>query len=89
MHHNFLRASQKASINRFLLTCVTVEMCKVSETGVGACIHIGRGCKDVSAQVTEKVKLLVMELLGMGLSTADHWRLTETIDIFEKNACVG
>lgn len=62
-------------------------MCKVSKTGAGACIHVGRGSKDVSTQVTEEVKPLVMELLLMGLSTAHHRRLVETGDGFEKN-CV-
>lgn len=60
------------------LTCVAVEMCKVSKTGAGACIHVRRGSKDVSTQVTEEVKPLVMELLLMGLATAHHWRLVET-----------
>lgn len=66
------------------LTCVAVEMCKVSKTGAGACIHVGRGSEDVSTQITEEVKPLVMELLLMGLSTAHHWRLVETRDGLKK-----
>lgn len=68
------------------LTCVAVEMCKVSKTGAGACIHVGRGSKDVSTQVTEEVKPLVMELLLVGLSTAHHWRLVETRNGSDKTA---
>lgn len=65
------------------LTCVAVEMCKVSKTGAGACVHVRWGSKDVSTQITEEVKLLVVELLLMSLSTAHHWRLMETGDWFE------
>lgn len=75
------------------LTCVAVEMCKVSKTGAGAGIHAGRGSKDVSTQVTEKVKPLVMELLLMGLATTHHWRLLETRDgklqVTECTMCVS
>lgn len=60
-------------------------MCKVSKTGAGACIHVGRSSEDVSTQVTEEVKPLVMELLLMGLTTAHHWRLVETRNRSEKN----
>lgn len=77
------------AVSQFL-TCVAVEMCKVSKTGAGACVQVRRGSKDVSTQVTEEVKLLVMELLLMGLSTAHHWRLVETRDGLEKlQVCVG
>lgn len=68
------------------LTCVAVEMGKVSKTGAGACIHVRRGSEDVSTQVTEEVKPLVMELLLMGLTTTHHWRLAETRDGSEKTA---
>lgn len=54
---------------------MAVEMCKVSETGIGASIHVWRCSKDVSTQFTEEVKLLVMEQLLMGLSPAHYWRL--------------
>lgn len=67
------------------LTCVAVEVCKVSKTGAGACIHVGRGSKDVTTQVTEEVIFLVMELLLLGLSTAHYRRLVTTRDAFEKN----
>lgn len=73
------------SVIGLFLTCVAVEMCKVSKTGAGACIHAGRGSKDVSTQVTEEVIFLVMELLLMGLSTAHYRRLVTTRDAFEKN----
>jgi len=72
------------------LTCVAVEMCKVSKTGACACVQVRRSSKDVSTQVTEEVKLLVMERLLMGLSTAHHWRLVETRDRLEKlQVCVA
>ena len=72
------------------LTCVAVEMCKVSKTGTGACVHVRRGGEDISTQVTEEVKLLVMELLLMDLPTAHHWRLVETRDRLENvQVCVG
>ncbi len=67
----------KSFFCRFL-TCVAVEMCKVSKTGAGACIHVGWGSEDISTQVTEEVKPLFMELLLMSLSTAHHWGLVET-----------
>lgn len=54
-------------------------MCKVSKTGAGACIHFGWGSKDVTTQVTEEVKLLVV--LSVGLPAADDWRLEETTDL--------
>jgi len=38
-------------------------MCKVSEVGAGARVRIGRGREDVPAEVTEEVKLLVVEVL--------------------------
>ena len=67
-----------AQLYSLFLTCVAVEICKVSKTGAGACIHVGRGSKDVATQVTEEVKSLVMKLLLMGLATAHHWGLVET-----------
>lgn len=73
------------SVIGLLLTCVAVEVCKVSKTGAGACIHVGRGSKDVTTQVTEEVIFLVMELLLLGLSTAHYRRLVMTRDAFEKN----
>lgn len=73
------------SVIGLLLTCVAVEVCKVSKTGAGACIHVGRGSKDVTTQVTEEVIFLVMELLLLGLSTAHYRRLVTTRDAFEKN----
>ena len=64
-------------------------MCKVSKTGAGACTHVGRGSKDVSTQVTQEVKLLVMGLLLVGMSTGYHWRLQDTKkNIFEKSTCM-
>lgn len=77
-----------SSVIHLFLTCVAVEMCKVSKTGAAACIHVGRGSKDISTQVTEEVKLLVMELLLMSMSTTHHWRLAETRKVFEKTAYI-
>lgn len=86
MFPNVFAISISQSFICLFLTCVAVEMCKVSKTGAGACIHVGRGSEDVSTQVIEKVKPLVMELLLMGLSTAHHWRLIKRRDGFEKTA---
>lgn len=76
--------NKNMSVIGLLLTCVAVEVCKVSKTGAGACIHVGRGSKDVTTQVTEEVIFLVMELLLLGLSTAHYRRLVTTRDAFEK-----
>lgn len=65
-----------------LLTWVAVEMCKVGKVGCQACcrLRVGRSGENVSAQVAEEVKLLVVELLllaqleGLGRTTP-HRRL--------------
>lgn len=38
-------------------------MCKVGEVGAGSRMRISRGGEDVPAEVTEEVKLLVVEVL--------------------------
>lgn len=73
------------------LTCVTVEMCKVCKAGAGACVHAGRGGEDVSSQVTEKVKPLVVDmllllLLVVDLTAARHRRLVGTRNAYEPTA---
>lgn len=53
---------------------VAVEMCKVGKVCQARSLG-GRRREDVSAEVAEKVKLLVLELL-VGLTTAHYGRLT-------------
>lgn len=66
-------------------------MCKVCKAGAAACVHAGRGGEDVSSQVTEEVKPLVVDmlllmLLMMGLTAARHRRLVGTRNASELTA---
>lgn len=56
---------------------MTVEMCEIGKAGVGAGVDVdvGGSSEDVSTQITEEVKLLIVELLRMRLYPTPYGRL--------------
>ena len=71
-------SSQTLERVKCILTWVAVEMCKVSEVGTGSCVRISRGCENVSTEVAEEVKLLIVVVLLVVMvrcGAAHHRRL--------------